>query len=137
MLELILFNAIAPPMLNVEAQVIEYHQQPQSLYFAKGKPYESDYSREAERERRRHELDNLQRDERYYRDGDRYRRTGDDYREERERDERRERRHRDDDRDYERDRRSRNSRELEESYRLDRLEKKLEELERRIELQFY
>lgn len=133
MLEIFLINttALSPnwadkiaPNLPIEVS----NELVSESYLAKGKPYESDYSREVEQQRRRHEENFRHRDQRYYRDEDRRRRTDEEDRRERDDDYRRDRRQRD--RDYDRSRSRSSFEELEAEK--NRLERRLEVLERRL-----
>lgn len=140
MLEIVLINAIAlspnweanvKPTLPIE----RLHDFSDKSYLAKGRPYESDYTREVERERRRYELDNLRhQDRRYYRDEDRRRRSGEEYRRERDEIYRRDRREYQRQRDDDRYRRSQRNSFEELEQKMERLERQVEVLERRLNL---
>ncbi|MGV2830077.1 hypothetical protein [Myxosarcina sp. GI1(2024)] len=144
MLEIILIQTIAlSPNWEVNAKPtlpvqfvynLDSNRFSDRLYLAKGKPYESDYSREVERERRRHQFNNLRyRDRRYYRDDDHRRRRGEEYRQESDRIYRRDRHEYEERWDDDRRRGSINSFEELEREK-ERLERQIEALERRLNL---
>jgi hypothetical protein len=66
------------PKVTVDREVVALSDNSlnETIYLAKGQPYESDYRRETDEQRRRLEVDS--RDDRYRRDDDRYDRDNED-----------------------------------------------------------